>query len=189
MDKSLIVFDNFYNNVDQAREFALEQEFVAEGNYPGFRSAPENDKQHSYLKNFFESLMNKKITYWPNANNTTYQITTKKSITWIHHDQTMWAAVLYLTPGAPVKSGTAIYRHKPTGVYQWDGIANSPSDFNHSSFLGDSHMNLWEQIHFVGNIYNRLVIYKGNMYHRSVQAGFGTNKYTGRLIQTFFFDT
>ena len=42
---------------------------------------------------------------------------------------------------------------------------------------------------FVGNIYNRLVVYRGNLYHRSVLPGFGTDKHTGRLFQTFFFDT
>jgi hypothetical protein len=50
-------------------------------------------------------------------------------------------------------------------------------------------MDKWEQVNFVGNIYNRLVVYRGSMYHRSVLPGFGTDKYTGRLFQTFFFDT
>ena len=32
MDKNLIVFDNFYDNVDQVREYALGQEFLTSGN-------------------------------------------------------------------------------------------------------------------------------------------------------------
>jgi hypothetical protein len=88
-----------------------------------------------------------------------------------------------------VEAGTGIYSHKPTNIYNWDGIENSISDFNNSDFLGDKSMDQWEQINFIGNVYNRLVIYKGSMYHRSVLPGFGTDKYSGRLFQTFFFDT
>jgi hypothetical protein len=42
---------------------------------------------------------------------------------------------------------------------------------------------------FVANIYNRMVLYRGSLYHRSVLPGFGHDKYTGRLFQTFFFNT
>ena len=41
----------------------------------------------------------------------------------------------------------------------------------------------------VGNVYNRLVAYRGNMlYHRSIVPGFGDSVETGRLTQVFFFD-
>ena len=50
-------------------------------------------------------------------------------------------------------------------------------------------MTKWDQIAFVGNVYNRLVVYRGFLYHRSVLPGFGTDKNTGRLFQTFFFDS
>lgn len=190
MDRNFFIIDNFYNNPDEVREYALEQEFVVEGNYPGYRTAPEPTEQHNYLKTFFEqSIINMPITNWPKDYNTSYQITTEESKTWIHHDDTEWAAVLYLSPNAPIESGTGIYRHKPTGIYQWDGVPNSSSDFNHSDFLGDDHLDQWELIASTGNVYNRLVVYKGSLYHRSILPGFGHDKYTGRLFQTFFFDT
>ena len=178
MDKNFIVIDNFYNNVDDVREYALEQNFQTEGNYPGIRTLAEPDPQHGYLKTFFENeVLGKPISYWPRDYNTAYQYTTQDSKTWIHHDDTVWAGVLYLTPNAPVESGTAIYRHKPTGIYEWDGVKDSASDFNNLDFLGDEHLDQWEQIAFVGNVYNRLVCYKGSLYHRSVLPGFGTDKY------------
>ena len=34
MRTNLIVVDDFYNNVDEVREFALSQNFDVEGNYP-----------------------------------------------------------------------------------------------------------------------------------------------------------
>ena len=39
MRTNLIVVDNFYQNVDDVRKFALSQEFSVEGNYPGYRTA------------------------------------------------------------------------------------------------------------------------------------------------------
>lgn len=178
MDNNFLIFDNFYNNVDQVREHALNQIFDIKGNYPGFRTIPEPVKQSQYLKTFFEGLINKKISYWPSEYNTSYQYTTEEDKTWIHHDKTEYAAVLFLTPYAPIDSGTGIYRHKKSGIYDCtQGEEN------------DQDMNNWEQIAFAGNLYNRLIIYKASQYHRSVVPGFGNDKYTGRLFQTFFFNT
>ena len=39
MRQNIIIVDDFYNNPDQVREFALSQEFDVTGNYPG---APEH---------------------------------------------------------------------------------------------------------------------------------------------------
>ena len=77
MDKNFFIIDNFYNNPDETRNFALAREFLTEGNYPGYRTGPEEDSQHAYLKQFFEeSVINKKINYWPKEYNTAYQVTT-----------------------------------------------------------------------------------------------------------------
>jgi hypothetical protein len=87
-----------------------------------------------------------------------------------------WAGVLYLTPDAPVTAGTGIFRHKQTKIFQ------GPS--NHHNTNDDE----WELITLIGNIYNRLVLYKATLYHRSLIAGFGDSKETGRLTQVFFFN-
>ena len=41
MDKNFIVIDNFYDNVDDVRQYALQQNFQTEGNYPGLRTQCE----------------------------------------------------------------------------------------------------------------------------------------------------
>jgi hypothetical protein len=41
----------------------------------------------------------------------------------------------------------------------------------------------------MGNVYNRLILYRGTLYHRSMIPGFGDSVETGRLTQVFFFDT
>lgn len=187
MHDSLIIIENFYQDPNAIREYALSKEFTVKGNYPGMRTDCESDKQREYLKKYFEDHVFKRpITYWPDGYNTAFQYTTEESKTWVHHDLTGWAGVLYLTPNAPVESGTGIYRHKDTGIFEWN--KNDPkTELNNETFLQD--MSKWEQIAFVGNIYNRLVIYRGSLYHRSVLPGFGKDKHSGRLFQTFFFDT
>jgi hypothetical protein len=178
MNNNFLIFDNFYNNVDQVREEALKQSFDIIGNYPGLRTSPEPAEQSEYLKTFFENLISKKISYWPSDYNTSYQYTTEDASTWIHHDKTEFAAVLYLTPDAPLESGTGIYRHKESGI---SDCTQGKED--------DQDMNNWELLSFAGNLYNRLIIYRATQYHRSVLPGFGTDKHNGRLFQTFFFNT
>ena len=49
-------------------------------------------------------------------------------------------------------------------------------------------MTKWELVDKLGNLYNRLVIYRGDLYHMSLDY-FGRDLQTGRLFQTFFFNT
>ena len=147
MNNSFLVIEDFYSNVDQVRQAALDLDFNVVGNYPGYRSLSEPEAQSQYLKNFFEGIINKRITYWPTEYNTAYQYTTSEDKTWIHHDETEYAAVVYLTPDAPVESGTGIYRHKESKI--------------HDASQGEvecTDMDNWEQIAFAGNVYNRLEI-------------------------------
>ena len=49
-------------------------------------------------------------------------------------------------------------------------------------------MEAWEMTAMTAPIYNRLVLYRGDMFHTSLDY-FGNDKHDGRLFQTFFFDT
>ena len=49
-------------------------------------------------------------------------------------------------------------------------------------------MSKWDMVDMVSNKFNRLVLYRGNLFHTSLDY-FGTDKYNGRLFQTFFFNT
>jgi len=78
--------------------------------------------------------------------------------------------VLYLTPDAPVTSGTGLYRPKEGGL-------NDMYD-----------MTKWELVDRIGNVFNRMIIFNSQQYHISMDY-FGTSKENGRLFQTFFFNT
>ena len=177
------IIDNFYNNPDQVRDYALSLEFNVTGNYPGARTEPLQGDNFTNAMAFMQDAVGKPITFFPSEYNTAFQYTTEDSRTWVHHDSTDWAAVLYLTPDAPLDSGTAIYKHKHTGIYRHTEDASV--DFNDYHSDPDD----WEVIAQSMNMYNRLVIYDGMYYHRSVRPGFGQDKYNGRLFQTFFFNT
>ena len=191
MQTNLIITDNFYNNPEETREWVLKQDFDVRGNYPGQRTAPCHDWG---LQDVIQGIVKHaggEITYFNDAYTTAWQYTTEKDVSWIHADNsTTWAGVCYLTPDAPANGGTALYRHKPTG---WefaqrneDGTYNKEAmdKINSDAYNADS----WEMTAMVGNIYNRLVLYRGDMFHKSMEY-FGKDKHDGRLFQTFFFDT
>lgn len=184
MSKDIIIVDGFYNNPDGVRSHILNLDYPIKGNYPGLRSGPEPDKQSQAMRNYFGTIMGTPITFWPSVYNTAYQLTVDSDVSWIHHDDTEWAAVVYLTPDAPLDAGTTFYRLKSTGVDRWDRD-NPDTDYNTSNYLTDE--SLWERTATVGNVFNRAVIFRGELYHRSDRPGFGTDVNTGRITQTFFF--
>lgn len=182
-----MVFDNFYGNPREVRNYALSLQYNITGNYPGFRTETLRGEHNLNAKKMFEDILHKKIVYWPDEYNTSFQYTTSADKTWVHYDPTGWAAVLYLTPDAPLNSGTAIYRNKKSKIFMLDrNIPNT--DYNSDpDILND--LNQWEPVIEISNVFNRLVLYRGNYYHRSMLPGFGDSKYNGRLFQTFFFNT
>lgn len=182
-----MIFDNFYGNPNQVREYALSLPFTVSGNYPGLRTDIMRGEHNLNAKNIFESILRKKITWWPEQYNTAFQYTTAEDTTWIHYDPTMWAAVLYLTPNAPLEAGTAIYQNKDSKIFMLD--RNDPKTDYNSDSKEITDMNKWEPIVQISNIFNRLVVYRGEYYHRSMLPGFGDSLYNGRLFQTFFFNT
>ena len=175
--------DGFYADPMDVRKVALGLDFNITGNYPGARTEACGGEYFTNIKKSFEKILQKKIVYWPSGYNTAFQYTTENNSTWIHHDSTRWAAIVYLSPDAPVESGTSLYRHIPTGIFEH--TAASDIDFNEEKTKEVD----WEETAFCGNIFNRLVLYNGFYYHRSKLPGFGIDKFSGRLFQTFFFDT
>lgn len=186
MAPNFMVYDNFYSNPNDVREYALNLPFTITGNFPGARTESLEGQNFHNAKVMFETLLNKKITWWPAQYNTAFQYTTEDSKTWIHYDDTDWAAVLYLTPDAPLDSGTGIYMHNERKIFALDR-KDPNTDLNGSQDVNE--ITKWTPIIQVANIFNRLIIYRGNYYHRSVRPGFGKNQYDGRLFQTFFFNT
>lgn len=192
MKTDLIIVDDFYNNPDETREWVLTQPFDVRGNYPGQRTKPVH--HWTGLKDSIQDIVQHaggNITDWDFDYTTAFQYTTDSDDSWIHADHhTMWAGVCYLTPNAPISGGTGLFRHKETGYTtplklkdgSYDPVAMEKTNVDSRDY------SKWEMTAQVGNIYNRLVLYRGDMFHRSLEY-FGKDLESGRLFQTFFFNT
>ena len=192
MQISSYIIDDFYSDVDEVREFALKQDFSVRGNYPGPRTKSfinESVKEtiEDVVKPFYGN-----VKYWGDEEYTgAYQYTTSRDRSWIHADQTTkWAGVCYLTPNAPLSAGTGLFKHKATGLT----MAPRKDDGSYDDELlaevykDAQDMTKWELVDNVANVYNRLILYRGDHFHMSMDY-FGQDLYDGRLFQTFFFNT
>lgn len=181
MKTNLIIVDDFYNNPHDVRAFALAQDFSVIGNFPGKRTKPFIDQG---VKDVIQRLIQPHggaVTAWLDGENQytgSFQICTKDDKTWIHPDlYNTWAGVCYLSPNAPLTSGTMIYKHRHSGQYEYIDSFHNGNDYNE-----------WEAVDYVANKFNRLVLYRGNLFHAS-HSYFGNSMDTGRLFQTFFFNS
>ena len=194
----LIVVDNFYNNAMDTRKYILSQEFSVIGNYPGKRTvsyATEHLKE--IIQKYVEPFAGKIIEFPcpnPKKNNSdakeiyngAFQYTTSRDRSWIHTDKwNNWAGVLFMTPDAPLTSGTAFYRFKDGATCEEDGtILGNKDEVDRCS----QDLTKWELVDKVGNVFNRLILFNAHRYHMS-QDYFGDTKENGRLFQVFFFST
>ena len=192
MQISTYIIDNFYSDVDQVREFALSQEYPVNGNYPGKRTKSFlNDSMKETIESIVLPFYGKVINWSEDSYTGSYQYTTSRDRSWIHADQTTkWAGVCYLTPNAPLSSGTGLFKHKPTGLTM---APKNPDGSYNMEILNEIYkdaqdMTKWELVDRIGNVYNRLVLYRGDHFHISLDY-FGQDINDGRLFQTFFFDT
>jgi hypothetical protein len=195
----LIVVDNFYNNAQKTRDFILTQEFSVKGNFPGQRTI---SYANEHLKNIIQSYVGPfggKITEFPITStleldktgdksnyNGSFQYTTARERSWVHTDSwNNWAGVLFLTPNAPISSGTAFYRFM-NGEYTEEDVKLLGTKEQSDRFSQD--LTKWELVDTVGNVFNRLVLFNSKRFHMSMDY-FGDNKENSRLFQVFFFST
>jgi hypothetical protein len=186
-----LTIDDFYADPMQVREFALKQEFKVRGNYPGQRTESFlNDSIKQKLRDILYPFAGE-ITNWGGEYTGSFQYTTAADRSWIHADSTTdWAAVCYLTPDAPVTAGTGIFRHKETGWMNFDYKRQNDPEYMKQAPPGDECQDYtkWEMVDRVGNVFNRLIMYRADNYHVSLDY-FGKDLNDGRLFQVFFFNT
>ena len=190
MRVEMLSISDFYNNPDEVRAFAMSQEFGESGNYPGRRTK-------SFLNNSIKQIIQDNIrpfagdvVWWGDDNSGAFQYTTAQDRSWIHSDGTTnWAGVCYLTPNAPLSSGTGIFRHKETGLKNWIYTEHTEEETKTTApHIEGMDYTKWEMVDRIGNVYNRLIMYRGDLFHVSLDY-FGKDIQDGRLFQTFFFNT
>lgn len=185
----MIIIDNFYNNAQQVRDVALSTPFDVVGNFPGRRTkASLNDETKQELQRILHIMNCGQVTNWQDQYTGAFQITTCSDRSWIHSDHsTVWAGVIYLTPNAPLSGGTGFYRHSEHGVRSTSEAGNDEKILHQLEQDGND-VTKWELTDRISNIYNRLILYRADLFHTSMDY-FGSNLHNGRLFQTFFLDT
>lgn len=181
----MMVFDNFFHDPDAIRAEVLTRDFGDGGsNFPSQKAEPEPPHYQLHIKKHIENrILGRPITYWEKSYNTCWQYSVEGQKQPVHHDHGKYVAIVYLTPNAPVSAGTSLYQHKETGISMWD--ANNPDTYPNKLNTGPDE-STWTQVMFFGNIYNRLIVFNAQHYHKGTGT-FGSNKENGRLYCTFFF--
>jgi hypothetical protein len=83
-----------------------------------------------------------------------------------------WAGLIYLVDGAPIDGGLNLWKNiNPENTFDWMSSADN-----------------WIALDRFANLYNRLVLVRGNIPHSGAN-GWGDSVENGRMFQTFFFKT
>ena len=119
-----ICVDNFFNNPDSVREFALslDYNFSNKKGWPGKRSPALSTVSQTYFHQFCDKLFS--LTFdFKKHKNVSWAVETYFQILepgmygeinhgWIHQDHCIYAGIIYLTPDNDLECGTSIYRPK-----------------------------------------------------------------------------
>jgi hypothetical protein len=196
------VIDNFFNEPDKVRKFALHQEFKRDetSKYPGLRtdclSVIEPSLYNEFLKKFFSVYYDFKFEKLNWVVSAQFQKTDNSFDSgWIHYDNdghsnNKVAGVIYLTPNAPLRSGTSIYKPKNNvlipSIYSLEKNIHYYANGNSEELknLKEQIKEQFDETINISNVYNRLISFDAGEYH-AAQNYFGQDN-ESRLILVFF---
>ena len=202
MRSECIVINDFYDNPDEIRKYALKDDWYQ----PYGEESPWHSSQNVYkpdfiINKFFSNLnTNIDLNHWNNDTEYNGRFHTKlENVGMGYHDHVIdldfngvgkdgWSCVVFLNPLTPIEQGifTAKPKSKPklrpgkNNIFLDDypnECKGRHCDINHMHYEHDI---------FIGNVYNRAVAFRGDIWHTG-SPGFGYLIENGRMIQTFFF--
>ena len=174
--------DNFYSNPDEIRNFALTQvEYKQDLRwYKGYRSTTHFHP--SGIREAFENIIGENITNFQEGINGCFQLMISTDQQVYHYDEQKWAAMIYLSPNAPIQSGTRLHQAKTSAIGH--KLDTGIDEYFNGNFYDSTKWNVTDSI---ANHYNRLVIMDAQCVH-SAGPYFGNGFEDGRLTHLFFFD-
>ncbi len=181
--KRMFVVDDFYADPDAIRHHALNNiEYTSDVRwYKGLRSTTVF--QPEGIRQAFESVMGQQIHHFDTGGyNGVFQLMYSNDPQVYHFDSQRWAAMIYMTPNAPLESGTRLHRSRRNHTRHRD--EPGADDAFRGDFYDSTQFDISDQ---AANIYNRLVIMDAGCFH-SAGPYFGNTPETGRLTHLFFFD-
>ncbi len=194
------VVKNFYQNPDEIRNFALKQKFTYRHELDGIDYVFPGSRTKDLFEiapDLYKSLCNKLISLFhvPDhdimrwAITTSFQLVEEKYQTGlIHQDKnTIFAGVIYLTPDAPLNSGTSLFQKnkKFDEVRFQDGLKLNDERFINNEPIDFSYHDMFDEIVRVNNVYNTMIVFEGDIPH-CANKFFGDDLNNSRLTQVFF---
>lgn len=102
-----------------------------------------------------------------------------------------WIGIIFLTPNAPFDGGISTYNYKPLGINTIEkALLHNNTMKQH--FIDELHVRkydisrYWEKDCIIENVYNRLVLFKKDLFYNST-TNFGCNLLDTRIVQQFSF--
>ncbi|HJW72058.1 MAG TPA: DUF6445 family protein [Geothrix sp.] len=97
-----------------------------------------------------------------------------------------YAAVVYLTPGAPPQAGTTFYRLRyPDGTLSGNICPAPHANLHEALGVRSLPLQAWHPDVAIPNVFNRLLLYRADMVH-SATSYFGHDLATKRMTALFF---
>ena len=195
-----MVFDNFYEDPNLVREFALDQKFFKgeRGSWPGLRT----ELLHTVNRDFFEMFMRKLLIILKDYGYTEFlELQTGFQVIegsygrgWVHDDDPKLniAGVVYLNPDSPLGSGTVIYEDQTdfngdlyTEIFMNDVLVATPEERVQYEKYRQEQVAHFTPTLTIESVYNRCIIFDPRNWH-SAENFFGDSHDTARLTQVFF---
>ena len=199
--RRIVLVDDFYGKPHEVRRVALRRKFVVSEGVTGWRTRPYHPKG---IRQIIQRKFDIRIADWNREHddlafaNVVFMCAlasgSRAERIGVHADWPLntMALVVYLTPKAPLDTGTSLWRHRRTGLVSWPTERDAkrlkiPKRALEEILERDSEIrNRWEEIDRIGNVYNRAVLFHSNMLH-SATRHFGRTIERGRLYQSFNF--
>ncbi|HSI29093.1 MAG: DUF6445 family protein [Methylophilus sp.] len=195
------IVENFYEDPDAVRTFALNQKYQYRHQlkdvpyvFPGARTKdlsvinkPLFDKVNHKIISLFHNSEYERMR-WAIATN--FQSVSEDYGRGIIHtdSNTVFAAVLYLSPDAPLDAGTSLF--KPNKQFDQAAYEKALKENDKRFAAGTIAMDtgyhsMFDEIVRINNVYNTLILYEGRHYH-AANKFFGKTLKDSRLAQVFF---
>jgi len=188
---SLIILDDFYNNPDEVREFALSQVFSDYTYRFGKITSPHITDD---IKEIIERIIFNyagEVTSWDDSLSGSFCLATQEDRDTIKANESHgWTGVCYRTPNAPVTSGVGIFKHVKTNRSKIPKNLNGEinSILLEQIYRDSKDITKWEPMDVSVNVYNRLFLFRSDLFHMLINP-FGNNLQNCGLYQSFFFST
>lgn len=194
------VIESFYEDPDAIRAFALKQKFTYRHElenidyvYPGCRTEELFDLD----KALYEKVCRKLVSIFHNtekdhmrwAISTRFQVVEGKFERGVIHQDTntIFAGVIYLSPDAPLNTGTSLF--KPNALFDEEkyqtALKKTEINFKTNQPVSTTYHNMFDEVVKVNNVYNTMILFNAQTYHAANEF-FGDSLETGRLAQVFF---